>query len=497
MYHFTRRGLVWRWAESAGIPSERKSIGPLPPIGRMLSLGRLHFRAGHRKSSTLVRCAVARTDETHLARMRVLVVHNRFRSENPSGEDRVVDQEHAALSRAGHEVTRFERHSDDIAAYSTYEKARVPVQMLWSFHAANEFAGVARIFRPDVVHVHSVFPLISPSVLRACQSLRVPMVITVHAYDLVCCSGNLFRTGVECRECVGRRLPLPGVVHGCYRNSRMATFPIAAAMVAHRRTWRNLPDAYIFLSHAQHRELLSLGLPPGRCFVKPNFTTSARRREHSQRRLVLYLGRLDEGKGVRVLMRAWDRYLAMPGPRALRLAIAGSGPLEREVRAWARDRRSVEMHGLVGRDRCTELLARASAAVVPSEWPEPFGLVAIEAMSAGVPPIATTQGALRELITDNVDGLLYPPGDDVSLATLLQRVQDSPEWCTQLGAAAIESYERRFTEAANLPQLVDIYRFAIAHPRWVEGREPGPLPVTNPHADESGSSASTMADHQG
>jgi glycosyltransferase involved in cell wall biosynthesis len=460
MYHFIRRGLVWRWDQSAVIPSERQSRG------------RLSTRAGHRQSCPFARCAVTATDEAPLARMRVLVVHNRFRSENPSGEDRVVDQEHGALSRAGHEVTRFERHSDDIAAYSAYQKARVPAQMLWSVNAASELAGVVRVSRPDVVHVHSVFPLISPSVLRTCQSLRVPTVITVHAYDLVCCGGSLFRTGVECRECLGRRLPLPGVKHGCYRKSRVATLPVAAAMVAHRRIWRNVPDAYIFLSHAQHHELLSLGLPPGRCFVKANFTAPTRRRENSQHHLVLYLGRLDEGKGVRVLMRAWDRYMAMPGRRALRLAIAGSGPLDREVRAWAHHRRSVEMHGLVARDRCTELLARAAAAVVPSEWPEPFGLVAIEAMAAGVPPIATTQGALPELITDQVDGLLYPPGDEASLATLLQRIQDAPEWCTKLGVAAIETYERRFTQAVNLPQLEDIYRFAIGHPRWLEGRGP-------------------------
>jgi glycosyltransferase involved in cell wall biosynthesis len=478
MYHFVRQRLVWRWPRNALSRFEQQSICPVDPSSRHSEALLSHWRYA------------ATSNEVHPIPMRVLVVHNRFRSANPSGEDRVVDQEHAALSCAGHTVERFERHSDDIAHFSPSEKARIPGQMLWSFKAAREFDAVVRNFRPDVVHVHSLFPLISPSVLRACQTNRVPTVVTIHAYDHVCCGGNLFRAGVECRECVGRRLPLPGLFHGCYRDSRLASLPMAVAIVAHRPIWRSAPDAYIFLSNAQHRELLDLGFPPSRCFVKPNFTTSPPARD-PEGDLVLHLGRLDEGKGIRVLMRAWDRYLSMPGPRALRLAIAGSGPLENDVRAWAFTRPSVEMHGLVSRDRCAELLAQAAAAVVPSEWPEPFGLVVIEAMAAGVAPIATTQGALPELITDQVDGLLYPAGDDASLAMLLQRIQDSPEWFAELGAAAKQTYEQRFSQAVNLLQLEAIYRFAIDHPRWAEGPQPGPMPT---FGDPSAATTTVLAD---
>lgn len=400
--------------------------------------------------------------------MKVLIVHNRYRSLSPGGEDRVVDQEHAALADAGHDVRRFQRSSDEIDQFTLLQKALVPIQLVWSRRSARNFDAALESFRPDVVHLHNLFPLLSPSVLQSCRRHRVPCVATLHNYWQVCGGCNLYRTGAECRDCVGRRLPLSGVQHGCYRNSPLATLPMAVSTVANRRLWRSVPAAFIFLSNAQRRELDPLGFPASRCFVKPNFALETAQRTMPED-LVVYLGRLTQAKGLRVLMRAWDQYAGRgSGPR-LRLAIAGAGPLETEIRAWSRGRPSVEVLGHLNRDECASLVRRATTVVVPSEWPEPFGLVVTEAMAAGVAPIATAHGSFSELITDGVDGLLYPPGDDGALAELLRRVESAPEWLRDLGAAARNTYERMFAPSENIAQLERIYRFAIDHPRWRDG----------------------------
>ena len=160
--------------------------------------------------------------------------------------------------------------------------------------------------------------------------------------------------------------------------------------------------------------------------------------------------------------------LSNPARAGLRLAIAGSGPLDEEVRAWAASRPSVDVLGLLTRDECTALVRRARALVAPSEWPEPFGLVVAEAMAAGVPPVASAHGSFVEIITDGVDGMLYPPGDVGALARHLQGIESSPNRLLELGEAAKQTYEKRFTAAQNVAELEAIYRFAIDNPRWLD-----------------------------
>jgi glycosyltransferase involved in cell wall biosynthesis len=389
----------------------------------------------------------------------------------------VVDQEHDALVQAGHEVERFERHSDEIAQMPLRRKALVPTRVVWSSRSAHELDGAIETVRPDVVHLHNLFPLLSPSVLLSCQRHKVPCVATFHNYRAVCAGGSLFRDGAVCRDCVGHRLPIPAMLHGCYRESTLTTVPVALATVAHRRFWQSIPSAYIFISDAQRREIESAGYPLSRSFVKPHLVPPVAPRTGSQE-LVVYLGRLTEEKGLRVLMRAWDRYTGARTTPGLRLVIAGTGPLEEEIGVWARSRPSVSVPGLLDRTQCTELVRQARTVVVPSEWPEPFGLVVAESMAAGVMPTATAHGSFVELITDGVDGLLYPPGDVDALTVLLQKVEDAPEWADRLGKAARETYERRFEPSKNIAELERIYQFAMDSPRWLDGPDTGEIPET-------------------
>ncbi|MFF1607122.1 glycosyltransferase, partial [Amycolatopsis sp. NPDC058278] len=97
--------------------------------------------------------------------MKVLVVHNRYRSEQPSGENNVVDAEVTLLDEGGHQVSLFERRSDDIAAMPLPRKAAVPLMVPWNPAVRKELAARLRASRPDVVHIHNTFPLLSPSVV--------------------------------------------------------------------------------------------------------------------------------------------------------------------------------------------------------------------------------------------------------------------------------------------------------------------------------------------
>jgi len=171
--------------------------------------------------------------------MRVLLVHNRYRSATPSGENRVVDSEGEELAKAGHEIRRFGKDSDEIEHWSAAKKALLPARVVWSRESHRELAATLRDYRPDVVHVHNTFPLLSGAVLYACRDASVPVVATIHNYKLACASGDFFRNGSVCRDCE-TRFPLPALLHGCYRGSRVATAPAALAISVHRPAWTSL-----------------------------------------------------------------------------------------------------------------------------------------------------------------------------------------------------------------------------------------------------------------
>ncbi|WP_184573237.1 glycosyltransferase [Streptomyces zagrosensis] len=405
--------------------------------------------------------------------MHVLVVHNRYSSAQPSGENRVVDQEVGLLRAAGHRVEVFERRSDDIAARSLLSKATVPLLVPWNPAVRTELTARLRAERPDVVHIHNVFPLLSPAVLAACADVGVPVVATLHNYTQVCPPGTLHRDGQLCTECVGSAASLPAVRHGCYRNSKLATVPLAVSLSVNRRRWWSGVDRFFCISAAQRDVLVQSGMPPERLTVKHNFVPDPDARRSGAGEHVLYLGRLAEAKGVRLLMTAWDE-IAADGGVGVPLVLAGAGPLEQEVTAWAAGRDDVRYVGLYDAAQCRQAVARSVAVVAPSMSLETFGLVVAEAMAAGVPSVASGHGSFVELVEDGVSGLLHQPGDAASLASCLRRIAAEPARNRELGQAARRRYEQDFSPVVGLERLVEEYRTAIAG-RSGSGDSPPPV----------------------
>jgi glycosyltransferase involved in cell wall biosynthesis len=387
--------------------------------------------------------------------VKVLVIHNRYRSEQPSGENNVVDAEVSLLAEGGHKVSLFERRSDDIAQMPLPRKATVPLLVPWNPAVRKELAARLRASRPDVVHIHNTFPLLSPSVVAACADAGVPAVATLHNYTMVCPPGTLHRDGHICTECVGGS-PLPAVKHGCYRGSSAATVPMAAGMVANRRRWWTGVSRFFCISAAQRDLLVSAGMPGERMAVKHNFVTDPGIRRTGGGTHVLFLGRITEEKGVGLLMRAWDR---LGGALGVPLVIAGTGPMQDEVAVWANGRSDVSYVGLRNKAECRALTADAVAVVAPSTWLEAFGLVVVEAMAAGVPTVAAAHGAFPELVEDGVTGLLHQPNDAASLADRLREVVGDRN--REMGDAARVRYEKDFTPEVGLDRLISGYQAAI------------------------------------
>ena len=260
--------------------------------------------------------------------------------------------------------------------------------------------------------------------------------------------------------CPGRRSGT-----GATGGSRAATAPVALAMSAHRQAWKSLVSAYIFISAAQRDLLSGLGLPKDRVFVRHNLIPQPERaRKPCARTPWSTPGGSTRPRGCAC---SWPAGIGTQAGRVTGSCAWSSwapGRWKARSPAWAAARPAVSMVGQVEPQRCAELMSAARAVLLPSAWQETFGLVAIEAMALGVPPIAAEHGSFPELITPGVDGALFRPGDPAALASALADVEEHPERYESYGKQARLTYEQRFDPESSIDRLLEIYRYAIVHP---------------------------------
>lgn len=385
--------------------------------------------------------------------MRVLVVHNRYRSALPSGENRVVDDEIGRLRAAGVDVATYLRSSDEITGMSAARRAAVAAGPLYARRAVSDVAEILETRRPDVVHLHNPFPLISPWVVRVAVDRGIPVVQTVHNYRHGCVRGTLFRDGRPCEDCVGRQVGWPGALHGCYRGSRLQSLPMVAAQAAHRPTWRQV-HRFLALTTFMRDKLVAVGLPADRIEVRPNSVADPGP-PGPRGAGILYLGRLDAEKGVDLLLDAW-RLLAVG--EAGQLRIAGEGPLLPAVAALAAHRDDVDVMGGVTPGDAMNLIGAAAVVVIPSRCYEGLPLVALEAMARGRPVLTTDVGALPSVVDAGGWSVSANPE---SLAAGLRAVAAGDGW-ERKARAARSRYERFYSPRIVLQQLIDVYGRAVS-----------------------------------
>jgi glycosyltransferase involved in cell wall biosynthesis len=201
--------------------------------------------------------------------VKVVVAHNRYREAIPSGENVIVDTEIAQLGAAGVEVVPFQRSSDDIGGLPLAQKALLPISPIYGASAQRELSELLVRERPDVVHLHNPYPLISPWIVRTAHKHGVPVVQTVHNYRQVCSSGLYFRDGHNCYECRGKLIGYPAVVHKCYRGSSAQSALMATTLAVHRPTWRSV-DRFIALTDRIAAHLHDYGIADSQIVIKPN-----------------------------------------------------------------------------------------------------------------------------------------------------------------------------------------------------------------------------------
>lgn len=396
--------------------------------------------------------------------MNILMLHNTY--QQPGGEDVVVAQETELLRQHGHQVTAYLRSNNELRTQSLGKRLGLFTRIIYATESHSDVQRLLRDLRPDVVHVHNTFLMLSPSVYEACNEEDVPVVQTLHNYRLLCPAATLYRDGNTCQECVTHGL-LKSVRHGCYRGSRAMSAAVALMLKIHRQrhTWEKQIDAYIALSRFQKHRFVQSGFPANKIHVKPNFAGPdpfPAAQPHSGD-YALFVGRLSPEKGVEALLNAWQML-----PVRIPLVIAGDGPMRPSLEKEVAQKRlqSVSFIGQKKRHEIYDLLSKAAFLIVPSVWEEPFGLIIAEAFACGTPVLGASIGAIPEMVDDQVNGLRFRPGDATDLADKVTWAWTHLPQLAVMSNAARQAYEERYTPETNYQLLMEIYASAIeAHSR--------------------------------
>lgn len=391
--------------------------------------------------------------------MKILAIHNFHRKGSASGDDQVFRSETDLLEAHGHQVVKYSVCNDEFDNSGIVGKIASTFGMLWSFRNYRLVKDIINQEKPDVVHVHTFFPLLSPSVLYAAKRSGCKITATLHDTRFICPCATSLRGTELCNKC-GDGHYFRMCRYKCFKGSRLQSFLVAIIFKYHRirKTFYKQIDKYICLNENQMKLLKEIGFEPKKMIKKYNFVFDAKSDLKKQKisglpeRYAVFYGRIGEEKGIRVLTNVWEQIPDIP------LVVMGSGPLEDEFKSWAEKYENVYFLGYTQHDKCMSIVKESEFVVFPSIWYEGCSMVEIETESLGKPLIATDLGFSVEAIVNGYNGFKVKLGDVEKFVRKIRYLWENPDLCKSMGQNARCDYEAKYMPENNYRELIDIYK---------------------------------------
>lgn len=377
--------------------------------------------------------------------MRILYAYNQHRGGN--GSLKAMQATIEVLRRHGLEIETFTRSSKDLPA-NLLGRLQAGANAIYAPQSVRAFSALLDSFRPDVVHIYDVFPLVSPWILPPCTRRRVPVVMNCDDYLLTCPVRTHFIEGQICTRCTGGR-EYWAVLKNCRQNlAESVTLALHTAMVRKLRLFHHHVSRFIAPSEFTHQWLIEhAGIEPARIStVPPVVDCSESAVDPRAGSYVAFAGRFVPEKGIDILLEA-ARLCHLPFRLSRNEHYFEAVPVPPDVDIVVTRRR----------EDLEAFYRGARMLVFPSMWFETFGMVGAEAMSHGIPVVASRMGALAYLIEDGVDGLFFEPGNPRDLAEKVTRLWQDPDLCRRLGRAARQKAASLWSPERHFERLQAVY----------------------------------------
>jgi glycosyltransferase involved in cell wall biosynthesis len=383
--------------------------------------------------------------------MKILLVHNEYGKF--SGEEAVVENLSQLLNENGHEVAHFRRSSAEIPQMFL-GNVRAFFNGIYSLSSRSNMSRYLRNHKPDIVHVHNVFPLISPSVLGPCRQAGIPVLMTVHNYRLACPSGLHMAANQVCEKC------RDGREYWCLLNNceahlfKSLGYALRNYVARKLRLFKRNVTIYACITQFQKQRLIAEGFSEQRLAVLPNFTGKVDANgANVLGSYVGFIGRVSSEKGVDTLMRAAE---ILPD-----ISFKAAGAYEKMPDLPKRAVGNFEFLGAISRVNVGRFYSHSRLVVVPSIWFEGFPNVIVEAMMYGKPVIASRIGGIPEIVADDAEILLFEPGEADDLAEKIRYLWDRPQLCRKIGQTFREKAVREYSPQKYYERLIAVYKKAI------------------------------------
>lgn len=398
------------------------------------------------------------------------------------GQETVALDQMKLLENAGHNVAFFSMHHPkniqnyvwskyfcDYADFSLQgntlrmsEKLKLGYRFITNKHASSRFNAFLGEFKPDIIHCHGIAHQLTYSILPVAKKHGIPVVQTLHDYQLICPSYTLLQGHNSiCQNECNKRNYLPCIRNRCVKNSFSASLLSAMEMVYNRTLFDYTQHIEIFISPSQFlaEQIIRSGISRDKVRTLSNFLTDidVNVPKFQHQGYYTYIGRLSYEKGLFTLIDAFQLT-----PEA-RLCIAGDGPMKEQLMSYIleKDIQNIKFLGHLDRIEVDELLSNAMACIIPSEWYENQPMTIIEAFSHGKPVIGSNIGGIPEMVIDGVNGYLFTPGNSKELAAILRRLLDGQDELELLGKTAHSYAINHYHSQKHLTELTNLYASLI------------------------------------
>jgi glycosyltransferase involved in cell wall biosynthesis len=387
--------------------------------------------------------------------VKILIIHNKYKQKG--GEDQVVENEYKLLKKNGNEVEVIYFTNENIKE-NMFSKIQTFKNGIYNTTSKKIVKEEIDKFQPDIIHIHNFFPIASPSIFFLANKMKIPIVMTLHNYRLICPNALLLKENDTCEVCINKTFPIDGVLNRCYRNSFLQTFALASIVSIHKilNTWKTKIDKYIVLTNFARDKFLSssLFIKEDKFVVKANFSDDFGF-SYEKDDYYIFIGRLSKEKGIKVLLEAFKKI-------DKKVLIIGDGELNDEVKRYSEKYKNIIYLGFRDHNFIIQKLKKAKALIFPSIWYEGFPMVIVEALSTATPAICSNIGGPKEIVKDLQCGLHFEKGNINDLIDKINNFENDLEFQKKLIINSRKEYEEHYTEEINYKKLMEIYQDVIS-----------------------------------
>lgn len=329
-------------------------------------------------------------------------------------------------------------------------------RLIWSKEASQKLERIIIQEKPDIAHLHNIDRHLTPSIIPVLKKHKIPVVMTLHDYKVICPNSVLFTHGAICEKCRNGKF-LNAVCQKCIKKSLVVSLigSIEAYIHQLKKVWNEV-DLFLSPSHFMEQKMIEFGYVSSKVSYLPLFLPQSRENHKTSSKTenyFLYFGRLEEEKGLDFLIETFSQ---LPEEK---LKIAGSGNLERALKIKVKDLKikNVEFMGFQDKKDMEKLIEDAKAVIISSIWYENAPFSILEAMQKGKVIIGSRIGGIPELLQNNETGLTFTPQNEKELINKIKWINENSEKALKIGKKAQEKVETEFNEEVHYQKLMEIY----------------------------------------